>query len=229
MTTAEPLVETIAANLARVRARIDAAAQRAGRDPRTVRLIAVSKTFPAAAIAAAVTAGVRDIGENRVQEAEAKHAALAGTGVRPVWHLVGHLQTNKVKTALRIFDILHSIDSLRLAEVISRQAAAPVDVLIEVNVAGEASKYGFAPEETPAAVARIAALPNLRVRGLMTVAPEVADPEAVRPVFRRLRVLRDAAGLAELSMGMSGDFEVAIAEGATMVRLGRAIFGARPA
>ena len=227
MTTSETLEQTVAANVAEVRARIGVAAERAGRDPASVTLIAVSKTFPAEAIAAAVAAGVRDIGENRVQEAEGKRAALDALGVRPVWHLIGHLQTNKVKTALQVFDILHSVDSLRLAETLSRHATAPVDVLLEVNVGGEASKFGFAPEETLRAVEQVGRLPNLRPRGLMTVAPAVDEPEDVRPVFRRLRELRDAAGLVDLSMGMTHDFEVAIEEGATMIRVGRAIFGER--
>ena len=227
MTTTDTLEHMVSANVAEVRARIEAAAARAGRDPASVMLIAVSKTFPPAAIAAAVAAGARDIGENRVQEAEGKRAALDTTGVRPVWHLIGHLQTNKVKTALQVFDILHSVDSLRLAEALSRHATAPIDVLLEVNVGGEASKFGFAPEETLRAVEQVVRLPNLRPRGLMTVAPAVDNPEDVRPVFRRLRELRDAAGLVELSMGMTHDFEVAIEEGATMVRVGRAIFGKR--
>lgn len=225
----QALQEVISANIAHVRARMAAAAARAERDPAGVKLIAVSKTFPAGVVAAAVAAGIRDIGENRVQEGEAKRAALDAAGLRPVWHLIGHLQTNKVKTALRVFDILHPIDSLRLAEAVSRYAAAPVDVLLEVNAGGETSKFGFRPDEALPAIEQVGRLPNLRLRGLMTVAPAVDDPEDVRPVFRRLRELRDAAGLAELSMGMTHDFEVAIAEGATMVRVGRAIFGARAA
>lgn len=234
--TTSTRTETIFANVAALRARIDAAARRGGRNPADVRLIAVSKTFPAEAIAAVLAAGVRDIGENRVQEAEAKRAQLpAGaassteSGPLPVWHLIGHLQTNKVKTALRVFDILQSIDSIRLAGAVSRQATAPVEVLLEVNVAGEASKFGFAPADVPAAVEQVARLTHLRLIGLMTVAPLVNDPQELRPLFRTMRGLRDATGLTELSMGMSGDFEVAIEEGATMVRVGRALFGERPA
>jgi len=201
----------------------------------------VSKTFPAALVAEACRAGLTDIGENRVQEAAAKRPQVVALGVHPRWHLVGHLQTNKVKTALGLFDIIHSVDSLRLAEAISRQAeqtalgqaglpagqAGPVPVLLEVNVGGEASKFGLAPEEVGRAVEQIAGLPGLAVQGLMTVAPLSADPEEVRPVFRELRRLRDALGLRHLSMGMTDDFEVAIEEGATMVRIGRAIFGPR--
>jgi pyridoxal phosphate enzyme (YggS family) len=220
----------IAANVAEIRARIAAVATRAGRDPAGITLIAVSKTFPAAAVAAALAAGVRDIGENRVQEGEAKRAeveAMTGGAGRPVWHLIGHLQTNKVRPALQSFDMIHSIDSIRLAEAINRSAAAPVDVLIEVNAGGEASKFGFIPDEVSQAITQLSRFEHLRLRGLMTVAPAVDDPELVRPVFRRLRALRDAAGLVELSMGMSHDYEVAIEEGATMVRVGRAIFGER--
>lgn len=227
--TAPTLEQAIAGNIAAVRARIAAAAARVGRDPAGVRLVGVSKTFPAEAVAAAVRAGLADIGENRVQEAVAKRAVLEAAGLRPVWHLVGHLQTNKVKPALQTFDILHSIDSVRLAEVLNRHATRPVDVLIEVNVAGEATKFGFAPDEVEGALRHLQRLEHLRVRGLMTVAPQVTDPEQVRPVFRALRALRDAMGLTELSMGMTDDFEVAVEEGATIVRIGRAIFGPRPA
>jgi pyridoxal phosphate enzyme (YggS family) len=227
-TTAAVSPDVIAANVAAVRARIEAAAHRAGRDPASVTLIAVSKTFPAEAVAAAIAAGIRDIGENRVQEAETKRPAVEATGAAPArWHLIGHLQSNKVKPALHTFDILHSVDAPRLAETISRHASAPVDILLEVNVAGEASKYGLSPDAVAAALERIRALPNLNPCGLMTVAPAVDDPEQVRPVFHRLRELRDALGLAELSMGMTHDFEVAVEEGATMVRVGRAIFGMR--
>lgn len=229
MVPIETMQRTIAANLAAVRTRIAAAAARAERDPAGITLIAVTKTFPAETVAAAVAAGLRDIGENRVQEAEAKRPALAALAPPPAWHLIGHLQRNKVKTALRLFDILHSVDSLTLAEAISRHAARPVRVLLEVNVGGEASKDGFAPEVTLRAVEQVARLPNLDVRGLMTVAPAADNPEDVRPVFRRLRELRDAAGLRELSMGMTHDFEAAVEEGATMVRVGRALFGERAA
>jgi PLP dependent protein len=217
----------VAANLEQVRARIVEAAERARRDPSSVRLIGVSKTFPATAVVAAVRAGLPDIGENRVQEAMAKASDVAAAGVSPTWHLIGHLQTNKVRPALDLFDCIHSIDSLRLATAVSRQARKPMDVLLEVNVAGEATKTGFAPDDVLAAANEIAALPNIALRGLMTVAPESANPEDVRPVFRELRRLNEQLGYNELSMGMSGDFEVAISEGATMVRTGRAIFGTR--
>jgi len=221
-------VTDIAENLARVRQRIEAACRRAGRAPAEGTLVGITKGFPPEAVAEAVAAGLEDAGENRVQEAAAKIGALAGRGIRPRWHLVGHLQTNKAKTALDLFAIIHSVDSLRLAEALDRHASRPVAVLLEVNVAQEASKFGFTPGELPSALSAISSLPHLDVRGLMTVAPQTDDPEAVRPVFRRLRELRDACGLRDLSMGMTDDFEVAIEEGATLVRVGRAIFGPRP-
>ncbi len=227
--TSKPTIaDIIARNLQQVRERIAAACDRAGRTPDDVTVIAISKGFPAAFVEDAVRAGVADIGENRVQEAQSKFEELSGRGVNPRWHLVGHLQTNKVRTVLALFDIIHSVDSLRLAQVIDRQATTTVPVLIEVNVAGEATKYGFAPGEVAAAREKIASLPRLEVEGLMTVAPMVSDPQDVRSVFRRLRELRDALGLRHLSMGMTDDFEVAVEEGATMVRIGRAIFGPRP-
>lgn len=217
----------IARNIAEVRTRIAIAAERTGRAPGDITLVAISKTHPAEVVAAAFAAGLRDFGENRVQEAASKVIALREQGIRPRWHLVGHLQRNKVQAAINLFDILHSVDSERLAEAISAAATHPVPVLIEVNVAGEDTKYGVAPEAVSKLVARIGNLPHLELAGLMTVAPRVDDPEDVRPVFRQLRHLRDAAGLRELSMGMTDDFEVAVEEGSTLVRVGRAIFGER--
>ena len=217
----------IAEGLAQVRERMAAACARAGRAPNEVTLVGVSKGFPAEAVAEAHAAGLRDLGENRVREAAGKIELLAARGVRPRWHLIGHLQTNKAKTAVELFGIIHSVDSVRLAQALSRRAHESVPILLEVNVAQEAGKFGFAPEEVTSALSTIEALPNLDVRGLMTVAPLTDDPERVRPVFRRLRELRDAHGLQELSMGMTGDFEVAIEEGATLIRVGRAIFGPR--
>jgi PLP dependent protein len=217
----------ISRNLDAVRARIGAAAERAGRSRGDITLVGVSKTHPPDAVAAAFAAGLRDFGENRVQEAAAKIDALRTQDVTPRWHLVGHLQRNKVAAALNLFDILHSVDSERLAEAISAAATRSVRVFIEVNVAGEASKFGVAPGEAAGLAKRIGALPNLDLLGLMTVAPQVDDPEDVRRVFRALRELRDALGLRELSMGMTDDFEVAVEEGSTLVRVGRAIFGAR--
>ena len=224
----------IADNLRAVRERVAAACQRAGRSPDEVTIVGVSKTFPATLVAEACRAGLADIGENRVQEGATKIPEAEALGCHPRWHLVGHLQTNKVKTALGLFDIIHGVDSLRLAHSISRQArnvparhAGPVPVLLEVNVAGEASKFGFSPEHTGPALEQIARLPGLAVQGLMTVAPLVDNPQELRPIFRELRHLRDVLGLHHLSMGMTDDFEVAIEEGATMVRIGRAIFGPR--
>jgi len=223
---------SIAERAAAVRERIARACARAGRDPASVRLIAVSKTFGPEAVAEALAAGIREFGENRVQEALAKIPAVAELAAQrglpaPTWHLVGHLQTNKARAAAGAFAILHGIDSTRLLQALDRAAAAPVRVLLEVNVAGEPTKFGFAPEDVAGAVALAQTLPHIEVAGLMTVAPRAEDPEAVRPVFRRLAELARELGLPELSMGMTEDFEVAIEEGATMVRIGRAIFGER--
>jgi len=223
-------VATIGERLDVLRQRIAAACQRAGRSPDEVTLVAISKGQPAAAIAEALAASIRHIGENRVQEAAAKRPALADIWPSPTWHLVGHLQSNKVKLALDLFDIIHSVDSLPLADLISKRAQRPVPVLLEVNVAGEASKFGFSAQELAEVATMIARLPNLKVRGLMTVAPLASDPEQVRPVFRRLWEMRDSLDLPDchdLSMGMTDDFEVAIEEGSTIVRIGRAIFGER--
>lgn len=216
---------TIAERIAHVRERVQGAAERAGRSPADVTIVAVSKSVTPQAIEEAATAGIAHLGESRVQEAAAKIPGLRELSV--TWHLVGHLQTNKAKTALELFDIIHSVDSLHLAEVLSQRAQRPLPVFLEVNVTGEASKLGFPPEDVAAAAQAVARLPRLDLRGLMTVAPWTRDPEAVRPVFRQLRRLRDAISLRELSIGMSDDFEVAIEEGATLVRIGRAIFGER--
>lgn len=224
-----PPATQIAAAAAEVRARIAAAAARAGREPRAVTLIAVTKTVPIDRCAAAFRVGLGELGENRVQEGEAKATALAAAGIRPTWHLIGHLQTNKVRAALRTFDLIHSVDGFDLALAISRRAERRVRVLLEVNVAGEGSKFGMTPEQTPELYRRIVALDGIEVRGLMTVAPLVDDAEVVRPVFRHLRALADSLGLPECSMGMTNDYEVAVEEGSTMVRVGRALFGARPA
>ncbi len=226
----------LATNLWQVQERIAAAAVRAGRDPAEITLVPVTKTVPPATIRAAYALGLRIFGENRVQEAQAKADDLVDLpDLR--WHLVGHLQRNKAKVAVRLFDVIHAVDSVRLAEAVSQraqEAGRTVPVLLEVNVAGEATKFGFAPGELPDVVPAITALPGLTLWGLMTVAPFVADPETVRPVFRQLRAWRDELARQQpahpwhhLSMGMTDDFEVAIEEGATMVRIGRAIFGER--
>lgn len=216
----------LAANLAAVRERIRCACERAGRDPATVTLIGVSKRVPAERVIEALDADLRDLGENVVQEAAAKKPALERRGVR--WHLVGHLQRNKARAAIDLFDIIHSVDSVPLAEALSARASRKLQVLLQVNVAREASKFGFEPEAVAGALGRIGGLPNLEPIGLMTVAPIAADPESLRPVFRQLRQMAAANGLPGLSMGMSDDFEVAVEEGATFVRVGRAIFGERP-
>ncbi len=218
-------LQKIAGNLREVERRIAAAAERAGRSPEEVTLVAVTKGLPPEAIRAAVDAGIEHIGENRVQEARPKVEWLSALGLRPTWHMVGHLQRNKAKTAVEVFDIIHSVDSIRLAETLNAVAASTLPVLLQVNVSGEATKGGFSAAELPASVADTVRLPNLAVQGLMTIAPLTSDPEQARPVFRRLRELRDSLGLEYLSMGMTDDFEVAIEEGATMVRIGRAIFG----
>ncbi|MSQ33329.1 MAG: YggS family pyridoxal phosphate-dependent enzyme [Dehalococcoidia bacterium] len=220
---------SIAERVASIQGRIAAACARAARDPRGVTLVAVSKTFPPAAIAEAYRAGLRHFGENRVQEAQEKAPQVSALGATPVWHLIGHLQTNKARAAAGLFAIIHSVDSVRNAEALSRYAQGTLPVFLEVNVAGEANKSGVAPEDARSLWKAVQGLAHIPVLGLMTVAPLAADPEAVRPVFRRLRELRDDLGLAGLSMGMTDDFEVAIEEGATHVRIGRAIFGARPA
>lgn len=218
-------------NLGRVRARIEAAARRVGRDPAEITLVGITKTFPAGVAQAAVDAGLEHLGENRVHEAAGKIPQVRG-GV--TWHMVGHLQRNKVRQAVELFDSLDSVDSLRLAREIQRRAQRPVPVLLQVNAGGEETKFGFSPEGLGEALPRLLELDRLRIEGLMTLAPLVEDAEEVRPVFRRLARLRDGLrrevpqlGWATLSMGMSQDFEVAIEEGATMVRLGTAIFGAR--
>jgi PLP dependent protein len=226
----------IVARLAEVRARIARAADRCGRRPGDVRLVAVSKTHPADAVRAAAAAGQAEFGENRVQEALAKIGETSGLPVR--WHLVGHLQSNKAKKAAAAFACIHSIDGPELLGEIERaafeQGTAP-ELLVQVDLAGEATKHGATPGQVPAIFEAAGACRAARLVGLMLLPPFVEDPEAARPWFRRLRELRDgwlndgvAAGmLRELSMGMSHDFEVAIEEGATIVRVGTAIFGAR--
>jgi pyridoxal phosphate enzyme (YggS family) len=226
MASTEPRLD-VTANLAAVRARMQAAAGRAGRDAQGIDLVAAVKGVDPQLLQVALAAGLTHCGENIVQDAEERIAALGDGAKAATWHFIGHLQSNKVGVALQLFDILESVDSERLAEQISRRAGTPARILLEVNVALEPSKYGFRPDEVSTAVATISRLPNLQLEGLMTVAPAVPDPEQVRPVFRELRRLAEANGLNRLSMGMTNDFEVAIEEGATSVRVGRAIFGER--
>lgn len=220
--------EHVARNLARIRESIAAAARQAGRDASDVELVAVSKTVPLEGIQAAIDAGQMLFGENRIQEALPKLEALrdSAAGQSAAFHLIGHLQSNKAKHG-PAFAMVESVDSVKLARALSRRSHDNLAILLEVNVAGEASKDGFREDELESALRKIRTLPNLDVRGLMTVAPLATDPEQVRPHFRRLRELRDAFGLDALSMGMTNDYEIAIAEGATLVRIGRAIFGER--
>jgi pyridoxal phosphate enzyme (YggS family) len=227
----------IAERVAAVRERIARAAERASRSPAAVRLVAVSKTHPAEAVRTAFAAGVRDFGENRVQEAEPKIAAtsdLADAGAS--WHLVGHLQSNKARRAAALFGLVQSIDSVELALRLARageETGRPVRGLVEVDLAGEATKFGLPEAELLTALRALRGQAGLRLEGLMVLPPFLEDADAARPYFRRLRALRDQAlgeGLlaaGELSMGMSHDFEAAIEEGATMVRVGTAIFGER--
>jgi pyridoxal phosphate enzyme (YggS family) len=219
----------IGENIRRVKGRIAQACSKAGRSPSEVTLIAATKTVLPSAIREAFAASVRNFGENRVQEAKAKMGELADLNSQIVWHMVGHLQTNKAKTAIELFNVVHSVDSLNLARALSQRARVTLPILVQLNLAGEATKGGFSLAEAEDTVEEIARLPHLEVRGLMTIAPLSAKAAEVRPVFRQLRLLGQALGLSHLSMGMTDDFEVAIEEGATMVRIGRAIFGERPA
>ena len=221
--TTDP-AKQIAANIADVRSRIGRAAERAGRDPAGVRLVAVTKSTGADGVRAAYDAGLREFGENRVADAAAKLAQLEDFRESVTWRLVGHLQRNKARDALGLFDIIDSVDSERLAERIDGLASSPVPVLLEVNVSGEPAKHGFDLAEVDKAAGRIGRRRNLEVRGLMAMAPRVEDPGEARPFFRALREAAERLGLTELSMGMTGDFEVAVEEGATMVRIGRALF-----
>jgi pyridoxal phosphate enzyme (YggS family) len=231
---------TIASRLAELEERITAACRRAGRPREEVTLVAVTKTFPASTVAEGIAAGLRTLGENRVQEAAEKRAALDELGRREgvSWHLIGHLQSNKVRRAVEVFDAIHSIDSLRLAErvdAICAEKGGKMPVFLEVNLGEEASKAGTSAQEVLALSEAVAQLPHLELQGLMTVPPFLDDPEAVRPYFRQLRHLlteirlRGQVGEAcrHLSMGMSHDFEIAIEEGSTFVRVGTALFGSR--
>ena len=221
-----------------VRARIERAARQAGRDPGGVTLVAVSKSVPVERLREAIAIGCRVFGENRVQEALAKMEALSEyQGLQ--WHLIGPLQTNKIKAAVGRFALLHAVDRLEVAERLDRAArerGLTQAVLLEVNVAGEQTKHGFSPDELARVTERMGAFPGIRVLGLMAVPPAAGAPEEARPHFRRLRMLAaevqalkiPGITMRELSMGMSGDFEVAIEEGATMVRVGTALFGPRP-
>ena len=229
---------SIANRLTEVRSRMTAAARSAGRDPSSIQLIAVSKTFPLDLVRAAYAAGQRDFGENRVQEALQKIENAADLQIR--WHLLGHLQTNKARKAAAAFAMIQSVDSLELLQKLDLaavEAGTAPELLIQVDLAGEATKFGVSPADVPPLLEAAAALRAARMTGLMALPPYPKDPEDSRPWFKRLRELRDewmrsgvpADMLRELSMGMSGDFEVAIQEGSTIVRVGTAIFGRREA
>ncbi|MDX2031085.1 MAG: YggS family pyridoxal phosphate-dependent enzyme [Blastocatellia bacterium] len=233
-------LQGVAGRLAAIEARIAAACARAGRDRAEVTLVAVSKTVAVDRIREAIAAGVRVLGENRVQEAAEKIPLLtpAGMASRPAWHLIGRLQSNKARRAVELFDAIHSVDSLKLAvrlDGVAGELGKRLPVFIEVNLGGEESKAGLSSDEALSLCEALQRLPHLELRGLMTVPPFLEDPEALRPYFRRLRDLRDearASGIVgpafrDLSMGMSNDFEVAIEEGATLVRIGTALFGER--
>lgn len=235
----------IAQNYARVLERIERAARRAGRDPAEVRLVVITKTHPVEAIREALAAGAGCLGESYAQEAVPKILALSEEAQNVEWHMVGHVQSRKARLVSQHFDYLHSLDRLKIAQALSRigeDRPGPLPVLLECNVSGEGSKFGFPAWEEQAwpallnVAAEIVDLPNIEVRGLMTMAPWLPDPEQTRPIFRRLRSLRDflerhlsRARWEQLSMGMSADFEAAILEGATFIRVGTAIMGERPA
>lgn len=228
------MTENIAARLREVEVRIEAACERAGRDPADVTLVAVTKTFPLEVVVAAMGAGARHLGENRAQELRDK---IAGLGERPgvSWHFIGHLQTNKVRAVAGNVALIHSVDRFGLAEAVAKRARSlgvEQDVLIQVDVGGEASKQGVPPPAAQRLAEEVDALDGIRVRGLMTMPPFPADPEESRPYFVALRELSEVVrgglpGAVELSMGMTRDYEVAIEEGATIVRVGEAIFGSR--
>lgn len=223
----------LAANMKALETRIQAACGRAHRDAATVQILAVSKGQPPEKIQAAAELGLMVFGENRIQEAKAKIGRCAS---KLRWHMIGHLQSNKCRDAVHFFEMIQSVDSLEIAQEINKsaeKAAKTMAVLLEVNVVGEASKFGFSPEELLAHLSAINTLRKIEIHGLMTIAPWTPEPEKVRPVFRRLRELKKecegvlGAPLPQLSMGMSGDFEVAIEEGATLVRIGTGLFGTR--
>ena len=239
---AGPDASGLSARAGEVLGRINAAARRAGRTPDEVRLVAVSKTHPAALVREAAAAGLTDFGENRVQEAESKIAELKREAPALRWHLIGHLQPNKARRAVRLFDLIHTVDSAalvgRLERICEEEGRDTLDVLVQVDLAGEEAKSGATEDELPAVFDALQLCGRVRCRGLMTLPPFFEDAERVRPYFRRLRGLRDelrargafdkgGGGAGELSMGMTNDCEVAVEEGATLVRVGTAIFGER--
>ena len=227
-------MNSFAINLDHIKSRIRAAAEASGRDPEGIKLVAVSKTHPPEVVQGVANCGQTAFGENKIQEAQAKIPLLPPS---LEWHFIGHLQSNKIRKALPIFQLFHGVDNLNLAlqmERISGESGCSSRVLLEVNVSGEESKFGFQPDRLREVISELLALRHVQVLGLMTMAPYSEDPLAAKPFFSALRLLRDdlrgqtGAALPELSMGMSGDFEAAIAEGSTIVRIGSAIFGERP-
>jgi pyridoxal phosphate enzyme (YggS family) len=237
MSEKEPGVQRLSERITHVRERIDTTARRCNRAAEEITLIAISKTHPSALLREALAAGITDLGENRVQEAEGKIVALGRNAVR--WHLVGHLQSNKTKRAVQLFDVIHSLDSVSLAQRLDRlclaEGRAELPVLIQIDLGGEATKTGIDPQGLPELLDALRDLERVRLTGLMTLPPFFENADCGRPYFKTLRQLRDklqregrfGERAGELSMGMSHDFEIAIEEGATMVRVGTAIFGAR--
>jgi len=227
-------VSDIAENLLRVRQQVDETAANCDRDPAEIRILAVSKTMPSNRILEAYACGQRMFGENRVQEVREKIPGIEPSDI--IWHFIGHLQSNKSRIAVELFDVIQSVDSAKLAKRLNRhceELGKALEIFIQVNISGESRKSGIGPEQVPELVRVIEQLPNLHLSGLMTIPPFFEDPEKVRPYFRRMKELQDELNqdreqpLWELSMGMSGDFRVAVEEGATIIRLGTVIFGPR--
>jgi hypothetical protein len=221
-------MSSIKQNIEEIRKKVDSAAKKAGRNPANVKIIAVTKTASIEQVRELLRAGIKDFGENKVQEAEKKISSIADPEIK--WHMIGHLQTNKVKKAISMFCQIHSVDGIKLAKEINNAAADRgfvMPVLVEVNVSGEETKYGIKPEEVTGFLNSAADLKAIEIRGLMTMAPSFDNPQDSRPLFKRLHEIARSEGLKELSMGMSSDFEVAIEEGATIIRIGQAIFKPR--
>lgn len=214
-------------NIQDVQQRIKRACDRSHRSPDEITLVAVTKSVDAMSVISAYECGLRDFGENRVQAAEKKIMELSALRPHITWHMIGHVQTNKAKPVIRFFDMIQSVDSIKLATGLNSYLEKPLPVLVQVNVSEEATKSGFGIDQAARAVEEITRLPYLDVKGLMTIAPWTDNMEEVRPVFRTLRKMRDELGLEHLSMGMTDDYEIAIEEGATIIRIGRAIFNQR--
>ena len=220
-------MSTISNNIHEVQNRIARALDRSHRTPDEITLVAVTKEHDAAAVREAFDCGLRHFGENRVQEAETKLPPLADIRSRCTWHMIGHLQSNKATKTLELFDIIHSVDSIKLATILSQHAKKRIPILLEVNVSGESTKNGLQIQRVPAIAEAIGQLPNLELQGLMTIAPFECEEKELRHIFRTLRELRDSLHLKHLSMGMTDDFEIAVEEGATILRIGRALLGNR--